>query len=238
MARREDSLLDDSCNINRCGFCSFQSVDKLVFVKHIFQAHNTEEGFSYTCGFLNCSRTFIMGTSFDAFRSHCTRYHDGCIERCLPTMLTRVDEDDGVETHSVTCSTNIEEGMDTNNPHTNSAEDFACLESEMVNDKDVESEMINDEDVQLAAARFILILKEKHKLTQMSLDYAIKGIEEITMLSANRFKHSVMSVLNESGSSINATLRDCLIPTSPFVNLKTEYQQNKFFKENFGLIVS
>lgn len=47
-----------------------------------------------------------------------------------------------------------------------------------------------------------------------------------------------MSALNESGFSINVALHDCLIPINPLANLKTEYQQNKFFKENFGLIVS
>lgn len=217
-----DNSRDNSYDICRCSFCSFQSIDKLVFVKHIFQAHNTEEGFSYSCWFLNCSRIFNVGLSFDAFRCHCSRYHDGCIQQCISTMLTRVNEE---QTQSVT--TDIEENMDTNNSYSNS-EELVHLESGMVNDK----------DVQLAAAHFILVLKEKFKLTQTSLDYAIKGLGEITMLSANRMKHSVMRLLNESGSSINATLQDCLIPTDPFANLKTEYQQNKFFKENFGLIVS
>ena len=90
-----------------------------------------------------------MGTSFDAFRSHCSRYHD-CIAHCIPTIPTRVDIYDGEETQSVTTNSDKEETMDTDNP--NSTEEFVCLESETVNNRDVE----------LAAAHFILILKETH----------------------------------------------------------------------------
>ena len=115
----------------------------------------------------------------------------------MPTVLTGLvgDLDSEVEFHSVT--TDVEENMDTDSVYPNSAEEFVHLESESDND--------NERDVQLAAANFILILK-KFKLTQTSLDYAIKGIEDITMLSANRMKCSVMSLLNKSGSSINAEL--------------------------------
>lgn len=160
-----ESLSEDSCNIYQCSFCSFQLVDRVVFVKHIFQAHNTEEGFSYVCGFLNCSRIFTMGTSFDVFRSHCSRYHYGCIEHCIPTIATTVDEADGEEVTAI----NVEENMDTNSSYSNNAEEFVRLASEIANGRDVE----------LAAAHFILILKEKFKLTQMLLDYAIRGLEEI-----------------------------------------------------------
>ena len=234
MESSQAGLSEDFCSIYRCRFCSFQSFNKLLFVKHIFQAHNNEESFSYACGFLNCSRIFTTGASFDAFRSHFSRYHDGRIEHCMPTELTGLvgDRDSEVEFHSVT--TDVEENMDTDSVYPNSAEEFVHLESESDND--------NERDVQLAAAHFILILKEKFKLTQTSLDYAIKGIEDITMLSANRMKCSVMRLLNKSGFSINAELEaelyDYLNPPSPFASLKTEYQQNRFFKENFGLIVS
>ena len=166
-----------------------------------------------------------MGASFDAFCSHCSQYHD-CIAHYIPTIPTRVYIYDGEETQSVTTNSDKEETMDTDNP--NSTEEFVCLESETVNNRDVE----------LAAAHFILILKEKFKLTQTSLDYAMKGLEEITMVSANRMMNSVMNVFDEPESSINGALHACLTPTNPFANLKTEHQQNKFFKENFGLIVS
>ena len=52
-----------------------------------------------------------------------------------------------------------------------------------------------------------LALTCEHVATNGSRDRAaIKGIEDITMLSANRMKCSVMSLLNKSGSSINAEL--------------------------------
>lgn len=201
----------------------------MEFVKHAFQAHNRERNFLVKCGFSDCTRIFAMGTSFDAFRSHCSRYHNNWKEHFIPTMLTKEDGNEE-ETRSV-CSSS-EENMDISGTPGDNVSDITSAESV------VESEIVNEKDVELAAAHFILVLKEKFKLTQTSLNYAIKGLEEISMLSATQIKHSVMSTLRESGSPVSVALHNCLTPANPFSNLKTEYQQNKFFKENFGLIVS
>lgn len=39
-------------------------------------------------------------------------------------------------------------------------------------------------------------------------------------------------------SNIISLLDDCFLPIDPFCNLKTEYQQMRFYKEYFNLIVS
>ena len=89
--------------------------------------------------------------------------------------------------------------------------------------------------VKVAAANFLLTLKEKFKLPQSSIDYTVKAVEEIT---ANSIKHSLMSHLHTSGvdHSLVHSFDACFSSTSPFADLKTEYQQTKFFKEEFGLI--
>ena len=71
----------------------------------------------------------------------------------------------------------------------------------------------HEDTIKTAAAKFLLNLKEKYKLTQVSLDYTVKAVEDLLLLSNKRLEN-------------------------PFEDLKTECQQNKFFKENFGLIVS
>ena len=83
-------------------------------------------------------------------------------------------------------------------------------------DQSTSNLLLCKDDVKTAAAKFILTLKEKFKLTQVSLDYTVKAVEELLLLS------------NESDSG----------HPSPFDELKTEHQQTKFFKENFGLVVS
>ena len=141
MESSQASLSEDFCDIYRCTFCSFQLFDKLLFIKHIFQAHNNEENVSYTCGFSNCSRIFTRGTSFDVFRNHFSRYHKGRIEHCIPTMLTGLVEDDEVslrdEVQSHLVTTDVEENMDIDNVHSNSAEELVNLESEVDNERDV-----------------------------------------------------------------------------------------------------
>jgi len=58
----------------------------------------------------------------------------------------------------------------------------------------------------------------------VSLDYTAKAVEELLLLSSKCIEHSDPE-LNDPHSS-------------PFYELKTEYQQTKFFNENFGLVVS
>ena len=58
-----------------CTYCSFQSDNNLLLVKHLFEAHSQERNFSYVCGFESCNHTFTMGALFDAFWNHCNQKH-------------------------------------------------------------------------------------------------------------------------------------------------------------------
>ena len=68
----------------------------------------------------------------------------------------------------------------------------------------------------------------------------MQAVNEITKLSANNIKQSVIKELQESGSTITSCLDldQYFLPVNPFDELNTEYQQTKFFKEKFGLVVS
>lgn len=88
------------------------------------------------------------------------------------------------------------------------------------------------------AAHFILNLKEKFKLSQISLDFVIHSVEKLLRVSADNIKQSVLKILHQEGIEIAPSLSDkCFLLTNPFLYLKTEYQQAKFYKENFNLIV-
>jgi len=78
------------------------------------------------------------------------------------------------------------------------------------------------ETIKTAAAKFILALKEKHKLTQTALDYAINTVDKLLLMSSEAVEQGI-----DRGHYL-----------SSFDNFKTEYQQTKYYKENFGLIVS
>lgn len=221
-----------------CTFCSFRSSNGIEYVKHLFQAHTFESNFRYVCGISSCTHVFTTGASFDAFRGHCTRKHHNWQHCFIPTIgveevgpdsdvlgpdsdgctLSRSDTSArGIATCAVSddCSS-TDQDMDDN--------DFNMAHS-VDNPNECGPECISPDNVKIAAAKFILILKERFKLTQASLDYTIKAVEEMMLLSANVHRQSFVE--NRESSLPN-----------PFVGLKTEYQQTKFFKENFGLIVS
>ena len=80
------------------------------------------------------------------------------------------------------------------------------------------------ENVKMAAPKFLLTLKENFKLTQASLDYTIKAVEEMMLLSAN--VHRQYFLENRELASIPFDQHSAL--ANPFVGLRTEYQQTKF----------
>ena len=88
-----------------------------------------------------------------------------------------------------------------------------------------ESQCISSDHVKITAVKFILTLKERFKLTQVSLDYTIKAVEEMTLLSANVLRQSIVNNMELATAPFD--LQSSLV--NPFVGLKTEYQQRKFW---------
>ena len=227
--------------MNNCLYCSFQSSSKLCAVKHLFEAHNFESNFRYACELIPCTRVFVMGDSFNAFRSHCTRYHLNWKER-LSSLLNEsevsADDDDlmmdtlemgthGSASESATDTRQCEELEETSN---------IIIEGDNRNEVSIGGRYPGSHfDVEQTAAHFILNLKERFKLTQASLNFAIKAVDELIMISANNIKESVT---NEVGDAATIIPDHCFLPDSPFLNLRSEYQQTKFFKEKFNLVVS
>ena len=179
--------------------CSYRLDDDVVFLKHLFEAHGLESNFSYTRGFNGCRRTFTLGALYDAFRSHCDRKHHNWKE-----SLDSITFDDR---ESVTYnSSNVAELAEattrttaTRHPSSSiaalsfdSEEDMGTSRISAVNDNDVICEYDRHEksNLELTAANFVLSLKEKFKLSQASLNFAIKSVEDVCN------KHSAFSSKN------------------------------------------
>ena len=90
---------------------------------------------------------------------------------------------------------------------------------------------VSDEDMKLAAARFLLTLKEKYRLTQASLNFAVESVTDIIQVTSQCIQNSVCKELGDI-SSMPTSFQTC----DPFSELRTEYQQTKFYKDNFGLV--
>ena len=233
------SAENSSVTMYTCTFCSFRSSNGIEFVKHFFQAHTFESNFRYACGISSCNHVFTVGTSFETFRGHCARKHHNWQHCFFPTVgveevrpnidgytLSSVNTSD-IAIHEVSNNySSTDQDMDTtdfNMPHSVDTDEFEC-----------ESECISSDNVKITAAKFILTLKERFKLTQASLDYTIKAVGEMMLLSANVLRQSIVD--NRELATAPLDLQSSLV--NPFVSLQTEYQQTKFFKEHFGLIVS
>lgn len=80
--------------------------------------------------------------------------------------------------------------------------------------------------LQRSAALFLLTLKEKYKLTQTALNFAVGQVQCMVNFALEDLKESMQ--LSDDESVLNF---------DPFEDLKSEHMQTKFFKENFGLVV-
>ena len=218
-------------SVYSCTLCSFRSADGIEFTKHIFEAHSFDSEFRYMCGISSCTRVFESGSSFDAFRSHCNRKHHNWQHNFTPSF----EDSSGITVSGSSCGsdTSTRETCESTEctlyDHTESIQEARDFDENVViaeaHDQPKSSNIVLREDVKKAAAKFILTLKEKFKLTQVSLDYTVKAVDELLVLSRK---------CDDQFVSENSELAD----SSPFEELRTEYQQTKFFNENFGLIVS
>ena len=86
-----------------------------------------------------------------------------------------------------------------------------------------------------AAALFLLCFKERYQITQTALDFAMKQVQQMVGFAIEDVQQAVELQLPSINSS---EVRECFKVPDPFLNLRSEYMQTKYYKENFGLIVS
>lgn len=93
--------------------------------------------------------------------------------------------------------------------------------------------------LQKAAARFLLTLKEQHRLTQVAINFLVSQVNEYVVEDV---KSAVERTLREncivsSGDDLHV-LDSCYEDVNPFIGLESEYKQTKFYKTHFNLVVS
>ena len=84
------------------------------------------------------------------------------------------------------------------------------------------------------AALFLLCLKERYQITQTALDFAMSQVQQMVGFAIEDVQQAVELQLQSSSVSISESF---MVP-DPFLHLKSEYMQTKYYKENFNLIVS
>lgn len=96
-------------------------------------------------------------------------------------------------------------------------------------------------DLKKCSALFILTMKEKFKLTQTAIDVALGQIQSIVTYALEDTKTNLQQAIATPVSDQPMLASDLLkyfdISLNPFEGLHSEYMQNKFYEEEFHLVV-
>ena len=90
---------------------------------------------------------------------------------------------------------------------------------------------------QRSMALLLLILKERYKVTQAAIDFAVSQVKQTVALLVDDLKETVKKVLKER-CSCNSVIHDCFENLDIFEGLHSEYMQSQFYQEHFNLVVS
>ena len=92
--------------------------------------------------------------------------------------------------------------------------------------------------LKIKAAHFLLTFKERYGLTQSAVDFAVGSVNQMIEGVSEEHQKSVEKYLQENDIALPTTLDECFPSMDLFSDLQTEYQQTKFYREQFGLVVS
>ncbi len=201
-----------------CPLCKrFQSPTLDLLWPHIRLVHATEPGFHVRCNLDGCSREFSTMKSYD---NHISKIHFKRNRNTVPqNFLSNVHE--------------VDEINDCEN-----SEDSGDLEEFNVHSANLQ------EDLLKAAAKWILKVKETCKLTETAMEEIVQGVTDFQNLLLTKLYEVLKSSLSGNNLSINdfPQLVEAFQPGSPFTRpfqgVETSYQQQKYYKEQLGLVVS
>ena len=87
-------------------------------------------------------------------------------------------------------------------------------------------------------------LKEKHKLTQVALQGVIEGVTSLIQCQLDSLHTQVCQQLRSANTpeavigNLDSLFSENGTVGQPFAGLETQYQQLKFYRDHFNLIVS
>lgn len=200
-----------------CQFCSFCCSSWRVVLRHTFEAHSGPN-LKYTCGIDNCPQTF---TTLSAATSHWARKHKG--------------RDFGIQ-GTETCA----------NSNNSTGEDAIIPDNDEQQQADLPGTLGMEDQCELERSRrsaglFLLTLKERYQLTQTALNFAVGQVKQMVEFLSDDIRLAVEATVEQHCASAGVDapdLESCFQDIDPFYGLETEYMQTKFYKENFGLVVS
>ena len=213
-----------------CSRCSFRCSTEFALVKHIFEAHFADPNFTYICPIQGCPHVFKLGSTYSSFLSHANRKHSDWRDH-LSRSPVQVSETE------TTAALNV--GPLTTNPVSRDIGN-GSFSGNLLDDESMDcysSPVSGPSLVSRSAAQFLLTLKERYRITQTAVDFAVGSVNQIVSHVYQELEECVRKELQENEIAIPTTLGDCFTPINPFCGLESEYQQVKYYREHFGLVV-
>ena len=215
-----------------CRSCSYRCPSWRSWLRHTFEAHSSEPGFCYTCGIDGCTSSFNL---FSSLSSHLSRKHPLFVEPASPTEVGTVGTTSDCDSALDPCdvlhdSISCDSAFDSCDDIDSELEDAAYPYS-----------VSSTASAKRSAALFLLTLKEKHKVTQTAIDFAVSQVSSMTDFIVQDIQSSLQHTLQEhllDNNQLLPMLDECFLKNNPFEGLETEHKQSKFYRTEFGLIVS
>jgi len=203
----------------QCQSCSFRCPAWKVYLRHSFGAHSCDPNFSFTCGVDGCPMTF---KTYSSIRAHLAKTHPHSPDPAPCPVIE--EEGNGL--------------MDTSTCDVSPMQDPP---SKICNVEQPHAAELQTVSANMHAGLLLLTLKEKHRLTQASVDFAVHQIQSMIRYTLEDAKESIEQKLQLHCTEMGVQLpdiSDCFANIDPFSGLESEYMQTKFYKENFNLVVS
>ena len=222
-----------------CPLCSHFAAPTLkTVVRHIGAVHSHDPAFHVRCGVEDCPRTY---RNYHTYKKHMYTKHRSLLN--LSVTETAREEDISSQLVSNTSQSAEEIIMDdvTSFSEPNVSElEAGCSEHE-ASEHNSSHQMITDK--RKASALFLLKAKEVNKISQSGLNAIIQDFTTLLDQKINSLKVEVSRVLRQRGAEEDICTEILSLFSeswlqNPFNGLDTEFLQQKFYTEAFGLVVS
>ena len=210
-----------------CPHCAYRCTDYRSYARHVFESHSSIPNFSFTCGIKGCIRRL---RNYHTLQSHLARNHCG---EDLNSVL--YDSPSESILRSDTAAENDLRASELD-------DDLGLEQSQRVCTAQSEG-VIAVNELQKSSALFLLTLKEKYKLTQTAIDFAVDRMKvTVDNIIDDLHQGVAKEVINVTSDLSDADkLRIYSVfhnAKNPFNGLETRYLQSKYFEENFAVVVS
>ena len=176
-------------------------------------------------------------SKFSSLNTHAYRYHKERLQDCsLPSPSVPVrtlDAVDGVD--ELTDERAFWNGVD--DVGSDASKDLVGIQPGE-NSSRVDDIEISGKELERNSALLLLKLKEGHAVSQVAIDSIVEGCGHMFELFTKNVEHVAAEHLTAAGVDKDFLAHAFSQVPKPFENLKTKYRQEKFFVQEFGMIVS